>query len=99
MVCKHTLSGGRLSMLPHAAGPLPGEGATRRPARFLASFSLVFGIFLSLAGCKPPPPEMAAPPPPVVTVSSPLEQDVIDYNQFTGRTAAVDTVKVRARVW
>jgi RND family efflux transporter MFP subunit len=86
-------------MLPHAVGPTPGEVAPRQPARFFASFSLVFGIFLGAAGCKPPPPEMAATPPPAVTVSSPLEQDVIDYNQFTGRTAAVDTVKVRARVW
>jgi RND family efflux transporter MFP subunit len=60
---------------------------------------LVLGVCLALTGCKPPPPEMGPPPPPVVTVSHPLEQDVIDYNQFTGRTAAVDMVKVRARVW
>src|SRR5262245_37940227 len=99
MVCKHTLSGGRLSMLPHAVRPTPGAVAPRQPARFLASFSLVFGIFLGVTGCKPPPPEMAAPPPPAVTVSYPLEQDVIDYNNFTGRTAAVDAVKVRARGW
>jgi RND family efflux transporter MFP subunit len=33
-----------------------------------------------------------------VTVSSPVERDVIDYADFTGRTAAVDSVEVRARV-
>jgi RND family efflux transporter MFP subunit len=35
----------------------------------------------------------------VVTVSLPLEQEVADYHDFTGRTAAVESVKVRARVF
>ena len=34
-----------------------------------------------------------------VTVSYPVEQEVTDYADFTGRTAAVDSVEVRARVW
>jgi RND family efflux transporter MFP subunit len=38
-------------------------------------------------------------PPPAVTVSYPLERDVTDYNDFTGRTLAVETVRIRARVW
>jgi RND family efflux transporter MFP subunit len=33
-----------------------------------------------------------------VTVSYPIERDVTDYADFTGRTAAVDSVEVRARV-
>jgi RND family efflux transporter MFP subunit len=32
-------------------------------------------------------------------VSEPVERDVTDYADFTGRTAAVDSVEVRARVW
>ena len=32
-------------------------------------------------------------------VSLPLERAVIDYADFTGRTMAVDSVKLRARVW
>jgi len=35
----------------------------------------------------------------VVTVSRPLERDVTDYADFTARTAAVDSVEVRAHVW
>src|SRR4051812_48551933 len=59
---------------------------------------LVAGV-LALAGCSlSPPPEMA-PPPPVVTVAVPAERDVTEYADFTGRTAAVGEVKVRARVW
>jgi RND family efflux transporter MFP subunit len=50
-----------------------------------------------LAGCArqaPPPP----PPPPTVTVSRPLQRDVADYEEYPGRTAAVDSVQIRARV-
>src|SRR5262249_35987865 len=32
-------------------------------------------------------------------VSYPVERDVTDYADFTARTAAVDSVEVRARVW
>ena len=34
-----------------------------------------------------------------VTVSYPVEREVTDYADFTARTAAVDSVEVRARVW
>ncbi len=34
-----------------------------------------------------------------MTVSYPLEQDLADYADFTGQTAAVKSVDVRARVW
>jgi RND family efflux transporter MFP subunit len=39
------------------------------------------------------------PPTTPVTVSRPVERYVTDYADFTGRTAAVDSVEVRARVW
>ncbi len=38
-------------------------------------------------------------PPPAVTVSYPLERELADYAEFTGQTAAVKSVDVRARVW
>ncbi len=38
------------------------------------------------------------PPPPKVTVAKPLQQDVIDYLEFTGTTHAFEKVEVRARV-
>jgi RND family efflux transporter MFP subunit len=53
----------------------------------------------AVSGCSQQgPPEMTFPPP-AVTVSYPLERDVTDYNDFTGRTLAVETVRIRARVW
>src|SRR5579871_6711662 len=50
-----------------------------------------------LAGCAkaPPPP----PAPAAVQVSVPIEREVTDYVDFTARTAAVDSVEVRAHVW
>ena len=44
------------------------------------------------------PRHAPAPPPTTVAVSYPIERDVTDYADFTGRTAAVHSVEVRARV-
>jgi RND family efflux transporter MFP subunit len=38
------------------------------------------------------------PAPPVVSVARPLVRKVTDYEQFTGRTEAVENVEIRARV-
>jgi RND family efflux transporter MFP subunit len=65
---------------------------------FLILSILVVTLCLALGGCKREPPALAATPPPVVTVSQPLEREVTDYYEYTGRTAAVDAVEVRARV-
>jgi RND family efflux transporter MFP subunit len=71
----------------------------RSPSVFLVAAALVLGLSLALLGCSAPSPEGGALPPPTVTVSYPLEQDVTDYSNFTGRLAAVESVRVRARVW
>src|SRR5271154_379804 len=63
--------------------------------------SLAIALFCSLiaAGCTHAPAQGPPPGPPAVTVSYPLERDVADYADFTGQTAAVKSVDVRARVW
>jgi RND family efflux transporter MFP subunit len=61
--------------------------------------ALVLGFCLGLAGCTPAPSGAPAPAPPSVAVSYAVERDVTDYKDFTGRTAAVESVDVRARVW
>jgi RND family efflux transporter MFP subunit len=65
----------------------------------VAGIGLVLGSCLGLTGCAHGPSETSAPAPTPVTVSYPVERDVTDYADFTGRTAAVDSVEVRARVW
>jgi RND family efflux transporter MFP subunit len=57
----------------------------------LLSLGLAVGCGQSTASVPPPPPT-------TVSVSYPLERNVTDYADFTGRTAAVDSVEVRARV-
>lgn len=49
-------------------------------------------------GCQPPPPALAPARPPEVVVSAAVRQEVADWEEFTGRTEAVQTVELRARV-
>src|SRR5712672_13831 len=60
---------------------------------------LLLGLCLGLAGCARVPSAAPETAPTPVTVSRPVERDVTDYADFTGRTAAVDSVEVRAHVW
>ncbi len=66
------------------------------------SFLVLVGVGLlgaSLAaGCRKAAAPAATPNLPVVPVSQPLERQVTDYVDFTGRTDAVNTVGIRARV-
>ena len=51
-----------------------------------------------LAGCDNKPAAGAAPPPPPVTVSKPLQKQITEWDEYTGRFEALATVDVRARV-
>lgn len=62
------------------------------PAR---TFSLILAV-LGLTGCGgKPPPSMPAPQ---VTVATPLVRQITDWDEYTGRLAAVESVEIRARV-
>src|SRR5215813_5258031 len=60
---------------------------------------LVLGLCIVLAGCARTPSAAPPPPPIPVMVSQPVERYVTDHVDFTARTAAVDSVEVRAHVW
>jgi RND family efflux transporter MFP subunit len=51
-----------------------------------------------MLGCQSEAQAPASPPPPPVTVSKPLAKAVTDWDEYTGRLEAVQTVEVRARV-
>jgi membrane fusion protein, multidrug efflux system len=51
-----------------------------------------------LAGCDGRPAASSPPPPPAVTVSRPLQKTITEWDEYTGRFTAVETVEVRARV-
>jgi RND family efflux transporter MFP subunit len=60
--------------------------------------ALVLGCSIGLTGCAQAPSEAPPTAPPPVTVSCPIEREVTDDAEFTARTAAVDSVELRARV-
>lgn len=52
----------------------------------------------AIAACTRAQAQPAQSPPPTVTVATVLEQPVTEWDEFTGRLEAVDTVSVRPRV-
>jgi len=62
--------------------------------RRCGALALLIGL---IAGCGSGPTPVEAPPPPV-TVAKPELREVIDYDHYEGRIAAVEIVEVRPRV-
>jgi multidrug efflux system membrane fusion protein len=67
---------------------------------WLTTLVLLTGCLAS-TGCKPqsqasgPAP---APPPPPVTVAKPIQKEIVEWDEYTGRTEAVESVDIRPRV-
>ncbi len=60
--------------------------------------SLIFAALL-LTSCGPSAPTPSAPPPPMaVTVAKPTRQTVTEWDEYSGRLEAKETVEIRARV-
>ncbi len=71
------------------------------PARCkqVLAFSVLALLLLALSSCQQAAPSAPpAQPPMPVTVSHPLTKDIIDFDEFTARLSAVDSVEIRARV-
>src|SRR5580704_15499040 len=52
-----------------------------------------------LVGCdNKPAANAAAPPAPPVTVARPLQKQITEWDEYTGRFTALESVEVRARV-
>lgn len=69
----------------------------------LAALAIAASVAAALsAGCDQSQPQAQAqpkgPPLPVVSVSKPLQREIIEWDEYTGRFDAVETVEVRARV-
>src|SRR5262249_42058038 len=74
-------------------------GGKRRGSMFHRGLSLlILGSVAVVAGCQKEPPSLAPPRPPEVIITRPVVQEVADFEEFTGKTEAVETVQVRARV-
>src|SRR5258707_12054451 len=58
------------------------------------ALALVLAILPGCKGVNPP----QAPPPATVTVSQPLQRDVVNWDQYSGYLSSPKTVTVNARV-
>ena len=86
---------------PRSAGVRQGRTAAERPGisgrRALPGLALAI-LLAALTGCNQHPPAAQTLPPASVTVSKPVSKEIVDWNEFTGRTAAVSLVNITARV-
>src|SRR5947209_2178719 len=65
---------------------------------FFVGFGLGLGLWTGISGCSRQSTQAPEAGPPTVSASYPIQREVTDYAEFTGQTAAVDSVQVRARV-
>jgi multidrug efflux system membrane fusion protein len=62
-------------------------------------FAVATSLAILLAACDSKPVgNTAAPLPPSVTVSKPLQKSITEWDEYTGRFTAIETVEIRARV-
>ena len=65
--------------------------------QLLTLLALAAAAAILLAGCKPGGGPQQ-PPPPQVTVAPVEQKEIVEWDEFTGRTEAVESVEVRPRV-
>jgi RND family efflux transporter MFP subunit len=61
-------------------------------------FPVIAMAWATITGCNQEKPQLAVTRPQVVLVSQPVTREVTDFEDFTGRSDAVFSVEVRARV-
>ena len=85
---------------PSETPPAAARPAGARPFLWIALAALLVlaaGAWWKLQGATTPG-AAAAVAPPTVTVSQPLQKEIVEWDEYTGQFAAVDYVEVRARV-
>ena len=74
------------------------RGRGRRSSRILRIIAacVLGALAASSAGCREA--TAPAPPPPEVDIARPIVREITEWDEYTGRLAAIDTVEVRPRV-
>lgn len=70
------------------------------PKQFLFLMTgMLAGAAALIVGCRPKgQPHSQMPPPPLVTIAPVEQREVVEWDEFTGRTAAIENVEVRPRI-
>src|SRR5688572_29458173 len=93
--CLCTFAGATLHGMNDSVTPV----ANRASRRSLIPQLLVpLALTVVLAACTKTAAQQPPPQPPQVTVANVIERDVTDWDEFTGRLQAVDSVDIRPRV-
>ncbi len=72
---------------------------SRKPIFRLSVLAVAASVLSALlSGCGRTAAKPQQPPPPVVTVASVEQREITEWEEFTGRTEAVEAVEVRPRV-
>ena len=70
----------------------------RRMAPGLLVGGICFLVSSEMVGCQTKAPELAPAKPPEVVIRKPYQQDIQEFEDFTGRTEAYRMAEIRARV-
>jgi len=65
---------------------------------FRIGSSCVSLVAVLISGCRTETDPASQPPPPKVSVAHPIQRDVVEWDEYTGRLQAVESVEVRAQV-
>ena len=75
------------------------QGFTRvSELKYIGRLLMVVALFWTFVACDSKRNEYVEPPPPKVTVAPPVQQEVIDYLEFTGTARAFEEADIQARV-
>src|SRR4051794_31960092 len=68
-----------------------------KPRHVLLRIVGLLTLACAVVGCNRGGAAVAELPPPPVTVSNPVLRDVVDYDNYEGRVAAIKKVEIRTR--
>jgi multidrug efflux system membrane fusion protein len=71
---------------------------TKNLLRLILSIAAVSALIAFATGCNRGTAQQRPPPPPAVTVAPVEQKEIVEWDEFTGRTEAVERVGVRPRV-
>ncbi|WP_051331756.1 efflux RND transporter periplasmic adaptor subunit [Methylocaldum szegediense] len=74
------------------------DNTFRRITLWLGLFAVLAALLIGCGGQSDAPAAEAEAPPVKVKVAQPLQKEVLEWDEYTGRIEAMETVEVRARI-